>query len=339
MPSQNSALVGGSAHLRFHVDPTVHTATTLLKNPELLKPPAAIVQRFLYRQNLTLLAAREKDGKSTLATAIAASVSSGKRFLGELVVRGPVLWLRLEEPTGTLLRRLVDFGADTDNIYIPDRLPNGPHDLPAMVTSIKPVVVVIDTLAALACDVVSDPYNSLQWTRVMRPIAELAQTHDAGMLLLHHARRSDGKYRDSTAIGANVDHILEMEADSSDPSVRAFKPKGRWPIQPFRIQLHEGAYRLADADAGLEAKIIAHIEAVPGGSLRALREAVGGKGTKADDVLARLISEGRVVDLGNASGKALWLPEACSEPGTRSEGDTLAGNDGGGDLTDLTAMA
>lgn len=325
--------------VRPTIQPTVHTAAALLKNPALLKPPEAVVQRFLYRENLTLLAAREKDGKSTLATAIAASVSSGKPFLGEPVQRGPVLWLRLEEPIGTLLRRLVSFGADTSNIYLPDRLPNGPDDLAALVASIKPAAVVVDTLAALACDVVSDPYNSLQWTRVMQPIVSLAQTHRAAVLLLHHARRSDGKYRDSTAIGANVDHILEMEADTSDPSVRMFKPKGRWQISPFRIQLHEGVYRLADADSGLEAKIVAHIERVPGGSLRALREAVGGKGTKADEVLDRLIESGRVVDLGNASGRKLWLSEACPDHGTQSEVDTTATDEGRGDVTAITLMA
>ena len=48
----------------------------------------------------------------------------------------------------------------------------------------------------------------------MQPIVQSLThyAHESGvaLILVHHGRKADGKYRDSSAIGAAVDVILEM---------------------------------------------------------------------------------------------------------------------------------
>jgi hypothetical protein len=50
-----------------------------------------VVHELLPRGSLTLLAGREKSGKSLLATDLAASVAGGETFLDRAVQPGPVL--------------------------------------------------------------------------------------------------------------------------------------------------------------------------------------------------------------------------------------------------------
>jgi hypothetical protein len=62
--------------------PRVWTLAELLADPELLKPPPAIIPNVAFAGRLTLFAAREKAGKSTFIGAAAAAVSRGAPFLG-----------------------------------------------------------------------------------------------------------------------------------------------------------------------------------------------------------------------------------------------------------------
>lgn len=62
--------------------PKVWALAELLNDPELLRPPPAIIANVAYAGRLTLFAAREKAGKSTFIGAAAAAVSRGGPFLG-----------------------------------------------------------------------------------------------------------------------------------------------------------------------------------------------------------------------------------------------------------------
>lgn len=54
----------------------------VLADPDAGKPPECVAPRIAWGGRVTLLAAREKAGKSTLASAIAAAVSSGYKLFG-----------------------------------------------------------------------------------------------------------------------------------------------------------------------------------------------------------------------------------------------------------------
>lgn len=59
------------------------TLEELARRPELLAPPEAVVPRLAWEGRLTLLAAREKTGKSTLVRSAIAAKVTGRDFLGE----------------------------------------------------------------------------------------------------------------------------------------------------------------------------------------------------------------------------------------------------------------
>jgi 5S rRNA maturation endonuclease (ribonuclease M5) len=290
--------------------PLVRSLRELLANPKLLHPPSAIAHPFAFRGRVALLAGREKEGKSTLAAAMAAKVTNGAPFLGHEVERGPVLWLGLEEHVGDTARRFSQLNADPDLLHIVTCLPNSLSDLEEAIRQVKPIVMVGDTLAAIVDGVIEDPHDSVAWTAVMRQLTALARSNNLGMLLVAHARKSDGKYRDSTAIGANVDLILEMETDKDDPSVRAFTPKGRWHIPPFRIRLSGTEYYAISADTPHDTQVFSYIQANPGSSKRGVREGVRGRAAETDASITRLLHAKVIESRGNGRGHGYW-PREC----------------------------
>lgn len=72
----------------------------ILADPELCRPLEYAVPRLACRGRSSMLWAREKMGKSTLARAAAAAKSTGSRFLGEDTDPGSVLYVALEEAIG-----------------------------------------------------------------------------------------------------------------------------------------------------------------------------------------------------------------------------------------------
>lgn len=215
----------------------VRSLADILANPGALAAPASIIPRLVWRERVTLLAAREKDGKSTLAQAGAAAVSRGRMFLDETAVLNRVLFLALEEHTADVANRFVDFKCDPSRIYILDRLDLDPFgELVEAVEEIQPAVVVVDTLAEFTKAMGLEGGSARDWQPVMSQFTRIARDMDTGVLSLHHARKSDGRYRDSSAIGAGVDVLIEMQP-GAEPSIRKMEVRARWAIGNYAVRL------------------------------------------------------------------------------------------------------
>src|SRR6266851_2237255 len=76
--------------------PRSRSLAQLLLDPEATKPPPVVVPGLAWKGRLTLVAAREGTGKSTLLSAVAAAVTTGGEFLGERCAKGMVLWALVE---------------------------------------------------------------------------------------------------------------------------------------------------------------------------------------------------------------------------------------------------
>ena len=73
--------------------PSYYQLRDLLQRPELLHPPPVVVPRLAWEGRITLLAAPEKPGKSTLLGQAVAAVAQGHDFLGDPPVeQGVTLW-------------------------------------------------------------------------------------------------------------------------------------------------------------------------------------------------------------------------------------------------------
>jgi len=241
---------------------------------------------------------------STIAGAAAAAVSRGGSFLGTIADPGNVLIVSLEEHPQEFTQRLVRFGCDPARIAIVEQKSSGEELIKAIVDAaeeVQPKFIIWDTLGAFANAFSNkniEPGDSAAWTRVMMVILEITRLYGAS-LLLHHSRKSDGKYRDSTAIGANVDIILEMFGEDDEP--RTIKGKGRFPIPEIRVKLEPDGFTIIESAAEFEKRVLAFVEEHPKCSMRDLREGVEGKNADLARVRDKLLKEGLIANVGPSS--------------------------------------
>lgn len=262
------ALLGQAAPASVTTAPRLsRPLSVILADPAALEPPAPVVPRLAWRGRTTLLAAREKAGKSTPATAAAAAVSRGASWLTDPTTPGVVLWLTLEEHVSDLAARMAEWAADTERVHVIDTM-IGLDDpiarLHVETRAVAPALVVIDTLSALvdASGARPDPGSSAAWTPIMAALNRIARETDAAVLILHHARKSDGAYRDSSAIGAGVDVIVEM-ADGGDAEVRALRVRGRWRVGDYSVRLVGDRYELTSGEPSLDARVLLYVKGTP----------------------------------------------------------------------------
>jgi hypothetical protein len=294
----------------------------VLTDPDALKPPEAVVPRVAYRAHVALVAGREKlGGKSTLLTAGAAAVTRGAEFLGERCVAGSTLWISADqEHTSEIAQRAVRFGADPERFHV--LWPREPlADLNAAVERVEPILLVIDTLANFVR--VADPHSAAEWPAVLLPLIRLARDRDMAVAIAHHAKKNDGGgYRDSSAIGALVDLLLELQPDAGNPGRRNVTVLGRWPAVNFAVELTGDWYHLVAAgELSLDARVLAFVQQHPECSQAAVRGHVGGRAQDADAALGRLLASGAVSDAGTERRHAYCT---TTEPGAGPRDDADA---------------
>jgi hypothetical protein len=306
------------------------TLAEILADPTILEPPETIVPRLAWRGRVTLLAAREKDGKSTVAGAAAAAVTRGVTFLDGVALRGVVVLAGLEEHPGEIARRLVDFNADPNMVHIATYTESNPvAELETAVERIRPVLVIVDTLSAMAEGKLEDG-SAKAWQPLMAALTRIGRDFDCAVIIIHHSRKSDGAYRDSTAIGANVDCIIEMRSDERDPKARHLKAKARFPVPDCTIRYNGSGYEMvetAEPEEAIRDAIERYVREHPGCSLNELRKGVVGANKTTATIVTALVSEGVLREVEGKSNARLFYP---AEPSTRPVLIPVPGNPTGG---------
>ncbi len=290
------------------------------ENTVLMHPPAPVVPYLAWASRSTLLAAREKSGKSTLTGYVAAQVSRGGEFLREPCHKGKVLIIGLEEFIGDTARRLKQFGADGRMVALVDRFQSEAADRPsevrAHIEAVKPTLVILDSLVAYSRGLIADANNAMQTQAVVQGLTDLSHQTAVALVIVHHARKADGKYRDSSAIGGAVDIIAEVfppeDCATSDPTLRRVRPVGRVTARSvdFRYDGHE--YTLVDpsmqAKAPLEQRIQFVVRDRPGCSANDVCDAIGDQRAQVLPRIASMIANGLILNDGNANKMRLRVP-------------------------------
>ena len=303
----------------------VRSLADILKDPRALEPPKPVVPRLAWVGRVTLLAAPEKCGKSTLATAAAAAVTRGTEFLGAQCSAGAVLWASFDrEHVSDLACRMVRFGVHADRLFLFEIRDEPLEALERAAKVLRPAALVVDPLSKLGEALgLTDASSSAAWSPIMTALTGIARETDTAEVLLHHARRSDGAYRDSSAIGAGVDVILEMAADTKEDTVRHIKGKGRFTIPSTSVRLSGNAYELLDASLPLAERVIDYVQHNPGCTIRALREAVTGKAEEIGATVDSLVAEGRLENRGTGTARALHAAEPGAALGTTASASAV----------------
>jgi hypothetical protein len=180
------------------------------------------VDGLLPESGFSLLVAKPKVGKSTLARNLALCVAAqGKTFFGRSVQHGPVIYLALEEKRSEVKKHFQEMGATGDE-PIDISTTSAPADGLAQVRAIaeqrKPVLIIIDPLFRFTR--VKDGNDYAQVTQALEPLLRLARETRAHVLCVHHSgktHREDGdNILGSTAIFGSVDTLLTMKRYRQD---------------------------------------------------------------------------------------------------------------------------
>lgn len=301
----------------------------LWANDVVMRPPPPVVARLAWLARSTLLASREKAGKSTLTGYLTAKVSTGGYVLGEPCRQGTVLVVGLEEFIGDAARRLRHFGADATRVYLVDKLPAPPERLAAIRGHIKatsPVLVIIDSLIAYGAGTVTDANASAQMGPVVQEITDLARDFGPAVILIHHATKASGRYRDSSAIGGAVDVIAEMYQDEkdrdADPTLRHFRVVGRVPAHGFACRFDGNDYRLdMGREAPPEQRIIEYVRDHPGCSANDAADHAGGNRQKVLSLITHMLNDGRLHALYGSNNRKLTVPAGQQANLTWNQGE------------------
>jgi hypothetical protein len=291
----------------------------LLERPELLHPPPVVVPRLAWRGRLTLFAAPEKSGKSTLLGQAVAALAEGQEFLGDPVEQGVTLWLALDEPLPDLVRRLAEYGASGDRVLVMTERPD-PEVLKGIIKAEGVNLVVIDTATEFVAGIVDDLNAATGWQPLLRALRGIAQETGSACVLLHHTNKSTGRYRDSSQLGAGVDAILEMSESSDDKVLRRVRARGRMQMANFTLRFGNQRYDLDEGELPLEVRIYRVIEAEQGIAHGRLRKAVGGGSAAIDAMLHDLVRKGAIVDRGTQGCHSYFTRKPEHLVYTRQEG-------------------
>lgn len=302
------------------------TLKDLSRDPTLTREPDEIIPRLVWRGSFTVLAGLPFVGKSTLGAEGAAAVSQGGGFLDGKAVKGRVLWCNVaDEPLGRTVQRLTALLADGNRVRIYDfREPtqNLLDSLKEVMDEFEPDVLVIDSLIAWAratTKEIPSGGDAAAWTKVTRPLSELAHQQNTGVLTYHHARRQDGKYRDSGEIAAAADVLIEMlPARGCPANHRRFEAESRLSGRTrWEAAYRDGLYRFVgetgaeDVNGGDDAAdrmapaIFKYVAENPDCSKNAVMRGVTGDDKAKSAALDLLVERGEVViDEPTGRGKA-----------------------------------
>jgi putative DNA primase/helicase len=312
------------------IDPALRRSWRLdevLADPDLMRPPKAIVPRLVWTGRSTLLSASIKAGKSTLIGYLAAQISLGGYFLGAECARGTVLVAGLEESLGDLARRLRDFGADGRRVHLIDRVSGTAGERVAHILEVaervEPILVIVDTLAAYGMGIVQDENQAAQMQPLVQGLSNIAHRSEFGVLISAHNNKTGG-FRGSSAIGGGVDVLAEMTRPEDErDSLRTVKVKGRFPVSDFEMRFGKGEFVLANAEgAPLIQRILDFVRISPRASLTAIRTAMGGRAS-AIDAAVLLLEDQRFIRDEGGEGRCQYVASATAPTyvGTSSGGD------------------
>lgn len=293
-------------------DKGLRTAREILEDPDARRTPETVVDRLVWAGRTTLLAGREKSGKSTLIRWAAMRRSRGLRVWGRAPLGGPLTVLYWgQEVDVDVAADLERLGANLDQIHYRDMRRHAGDRFALLsrdLDQVEPEMVVIDTLSTFTDRMDLDPGSSADWEPVMNRLNTLAQGSDAGFVLNHHARKADGQYRDSTAIGAGVDCILEMRhAPSEGDRVRkvAARARSAVPARDFEYVLagteEEPRLEILDGSLSLKERVQRFVADHEACSQRDVIDGVRGKTEAVRDALQELSEDGGPVNCDDSS--------------------------------------
>jgi hypothetical protein len=210
----------------------------LTKLSDLLKEPnediAYLWENTLIKGGLSILAAKPKVGKSTLARNLTYALAKGEpSFLGRNITSsGAVVYLALEEKRSEVKKHFVRMGASEDLpifVHTGSAPEKAIEELSRAVIESKALLAIVDPLQRLVRLPDLNDYSSV--SLALEPLMQIARDTGCHILLVHHAnkgipREGGDSILGSTAIFGSVDCALIMKRNESCRTIESIQRYG-----------------------------------------------------------------------------------------------------------------
>lgn len=203
-------------------------ATDLVREPEADENPW-ILENFIVRNGITLLAGEAGSYKTTLALLMASSIAKGETFLNLQIQKAKVLYIDLEAGRKFVkgkLKKIID-GKGTEFYILPKESQTFKtifdKEFETLIEQFKGSVIIIDSFRRCFK---GDENDSSVVNGVMNRLRELGLRYDVSFILLHHrGKSSENEYRGSSDILASVDVAYSLARGRGDEK-RVLKLEG-----------------------------------------------------------------------------------------------------------------
>ncbi|MFM2058165.1 MAG: hypothetical protein RLY71_2550 [Pseudomonadota bacterium] len=285
----------------------------LLRGSEIRPEPIAwLWSGWLACGKLHLLAGAPGQGKTTLALALAASVTTGGRWPdgSRCPVGNVLIWSGEDDPADTLLPRLMAMGADRERVYFVSgaRIDGEEHpfdparDLVQLAAAVEQIgdvrLMVVDPIVSA---VAGDSHKNTEVRRSLQPLVDLAAVMRAAVVGITHLSKGTAgrdpteRVTGSIAFTAVVRVVLlAAKVKGENGEDRRILVRSKSNIGPddggFEYHLEQG-----EAAPGIPASLVTWGRSIDGSARELLREAEA----EADDTdkSAREIAEGWLAEL------------------------------------------
>jgi len=168
----------------------------------------SLVEDLLLEVGVSMLCAKPKCGKTSLAVQLAVCVAEGRPFLSKPTLSGNVLYLILEGPKGVIQHRLKKLGLTGQHgkvSVLHGQMPfKGDEGLKALEQEIKKIpnlrLVVVDPIAKLLRIADSDSYDEV--TLAIEKLEALARKYKLHLMFLTHGKKKQTDDAGDSPIGS-----------------------------------------------------------------------------------------------------------------------------------------
>jgi len=281
----------------------------------------------------SLLVAKPKVGKSTLARCLALAVARAEDFLGFKTTQGPVFYLALEEKRSEVRRHFQAMGArEADPIFIfcAPSPADGLAQLRQAIKGRKPVLVIVDPLFRFVR--VKDGNDYAAVTTALEPLHVLARESGAHVLAVHHegkgGRQGGDAVLGSTALFGSVDTLLIMKRGEKYRTLSSIQRYGT-DLEEITLDYDEETRTLsaglARAEADQREAATAIVEFLSGQNEaieeNMIHESVEGRKAVKVKALRRAVKDGKITRTGSGTKRDVYrysvscslVPGICRE--------------------------
>ena len=273
---------------------------------------AWLVDDMLSAGGLSMLVAKPKVGKSTLARTLAVKVAQGAPWLGRAVQQGPVLYIALEEQRAVVAEhfRAMGVGAgDALSVYVG---PPPANAVDALIGACKadprPALVIVDPLFRVVQ--IDDGNDYAKVTAALAPLVDLARETGAHVLTVHHGRKSGGDAGDETLgstglLGAVDCHLSLKRTSGAERYLSTLQrvgpdmPETLLTMDSETMAISAGDTKAAKTQADLGTMIVDHLrDTRHAHTLPELAKAITRRSANVKTTLEAMVEQGRVVRSG-----------------------------------------